>query len=299
MKDIKSTYKKNGSTNVSPEPTSKKSGKRAPRRNIPGRLFLIVLFIFGLYVGFGYLVSIEPLRVETISLSGNNVIVAADITPVVKGYLKGYRFWPYRNDSIFVLQKKDIKEALFLKFKRIEGISIKKVGLKEVEVVVEEKEGQYLWCGEINSLGSEDTCYIIDANGSLFDVAPQVSGDAYFKIFGGQVDGESPIGSEVFSLEDFNKIIEIKDELDLHKLSPIALLLYDDGLIEFIKKTEDKNLYEGARIKFTLLVDYKEAIDNLLSALNSEPLKSEFAEKEGLLQYIDVRFDNRVYYKFK
>lgn len=281
-------------------PTEKPPEQTPKRKNIRGRLFLVGLAVFGVYVGIGYLVSIPSLRIETVTLSGNNVLVLADLTPSVDSFTDGYRFWPYRNDSIFVIPKKKIKENLFETFERLENISIRKRGLKEIEIVVKEKEGEYFWCGGIDKMESTvESCFIIDAKGVLFDVAPQVSGDAYFKIFGGGVDMENPIGSELFSLSDFNKIIEIKDQLKNHKLDPIALVLYEDGLMEFIKKTEGKNLYEGARIKFTLLVSYEEAMNNLLSALNSEPLKTEFAEKERLLEYIDIRFDNRVYYKFR
>ena len=289
---IRSTFRRKDTSQSKPK-------RKASKKNIPGRLFAFVLFLFVLYVGVGYFVSIPAFEIDIISLSGNNVLVASDITPLVEQELEGYWAWPYENNSIFFVQKKDIKESLYHRFGRIENISFKKRGLKEFEIVIEEKDGQYMWCGDVEDLGGHGDCYILDARGSLFDLAPSVSGDAYFKIFGGEVDSQNPIGSEIFSLEDFNSIIFIKEELAHHGLSPVALLLYKDGLIEFVKKTEGKNLYSGPRIKFTLLADYREAIDNLLSALTSEPLQTEFAEKEELLQYIDVRFSNRVYYKFK
>jgi hypothetical protein len=288
---IRSTFRKR-------EAAKKPQKKQAPGRFTIGRLFAVGILLAGVYVGLGYLSSLPTFTVETISLSGNNVLVAADITPVVQEHMDGYSIWPYKKDSIFVFQKRKIREDLYQTFGRLQDVSFKKRGTSEVEVIIEEKEGQYMWCGEVTSLGNHENCYILDGQGALFDTAPQVSGDAYFKIYGGSVESESPIGSKVFSLDDFNTIIRIKTELTKHDLDPVALLLHSDGLIEFIKKTEGKDLYNGARVKFTLLADYKTSVDNLLSALNSEPLKTEFAEKGELLQYIDVRFDNRVYYKF-
>lgn len=288
-----------GSKKENTRPSLKRKTQTSGKRYI-GRLFVMGFLIAGIYIGMGYVVSVPAFRIQTISLSGNNVIVPADITPIIEQEMEGYSNWPYRKDSIFTFPKKKIKKKLFDTFGRIQKISFNKRGLQEVEVVIEEKDGQYLWCGLIDQMGQENSCYIIDGQGSLFDVAPQISGDAYFKIYGGAVQGEGydVLGSRIFSLEDFNAIIQIKDELERHDFTPVALLLYDDGLIEFVKKIEGVNLYEGARIKFTLLADYKVSIDNLLSALNSEPLKTEIAEKEELLQYVDVRFDNRVYYKF-
>jgi hypothetical protein len=289
---IRSTFRKK-------EAKKKPVTKQASGRLSIGRLFLFVLLLFGLYVGVGYLISLEAFRVEIVSISGNSVILASDVNPTVEEGMLGYKFWPYRNDSIFIFPKKEIRNNLLAKFGRLDKVSFRKRGLKEIEVVVEERAGQYMWCGGVDQIGLDGQCYMLDAKGDLFDLAPRVSGDAYFKIFGGEVDLENPVGSEVFSLEDFNAVIAIKDELEKHDLDPVALVIQEEGLIEFVKKTKGASLYDGARIKFTLMTDYRNSIDNLLSAITQDPLKTEFAEKEELLQYIDVRFDNRVYYKFK
>jgi hypothetical protein len=288
---IRSTFRKSG---VKPEAPK----KQAPNRFPIGRLFVFVLLVFGLYVGVGYLLTIPAFTVKTITLSENNVLVPSDIVPIVKEELSAKSLWPYKKDSIFLVPKRKIKERLFTEFGRLSDIVIKKEGLKEIVVRVKEKEGEYMWCGAVDEVLTHSDCFMVDAKGALFDVAPEVSGDAYFKIFGGSTPEGGKIGHEVLSLSDFNTIVHIKDGLEKYGIKPVAVLVYEDGLIEFLKKTEGRNLYDGARIKFTFLADHFTSLNNLFSAFESEPFKTEFAEKEKFLQYVDVRFDNRVYYKF-
>jgi len=286
------------------EQQTKEPAQETPRRKTGNKRGLYVtvalLVLGGLYIGTGYLLSINSFLVETISFSGNNVLVSADVVPLVEEELVGYSVWPYKKASIFLTPKRAIKEKIFSLFGRVADVSIKKRGLQEIEIVIQEREGGYLWCGGIADMSLlEHECFVLDGKGIIFDKAPDISGDAYFKIFGGDVSVEDPMGKEVISLPMFNTIIDIKERLSDESLLPVALLLEDDESLSFVIKTEGRSLYDGARVKFTLLVDHLEAINNLVSALHSSPLDVEMKEKGKNLDYIDARFNNRVYYKFR
>jgi hypothetical protein len=63
---------------------------------------------------------------------------------------------------------------------------------------------------------------------------------------------------------------------------------------------EDANFFFSslAPIKFKLNSDFENLAENLDAALDTDPFKTEFKNKYALLQYIDLRFGNKVYYKF-
>jgi len=55
----------------------------------------------------------------------------------------------------------------------------------------------------------------------------------------------------------------------------------------------------GPEIIFKADSNFEKIIENLQSVLSTEPLQSDFKNKYSSLLYIDLRFGNKVYYKFK
>ena len=67
------------------------------------------------------------------------------------------------------------------------------------------------------------------------------------------------------------------------------------------KKGDDVEipLSSGGVIMFKSDADLDKLAENLQAALETEPFKTEFKTKYSSLFYIDLRVDNKVYYKFK
>jgi hypothetical protein len=51
-------------------------------------------------------------------------------------------------------------------------------------------------------------------------------------------------------------------------------------------------------IKYTLSSDVTKVWSNLVSAIDTEPLKSKLTDKNNKLEYLDARFGNKVFFKF-
>ena len=56
---------------------------------------------------------------------------------------------------------------------------------------------------------------------------------------------------------------------------------------------------KGPRIIFNLDTDYQKMAENLQSALDTDPLRTDYKYKFDSLDYINLSFGNKVYYKFK
>ena len=81
-------------------------------------------------------------------------------------------------------------------------------------------------------------------------------------------------------------------------LKPVALYKQDNGDIRvFLSK--GKTLSMGPEIIFKSDTDLETVAENLQAALNTEPLQSDFKNKYSSLLYIDLRFGNKVYFKFQ
>jgi hypothetical protein len=77
------------------------------------------------------------------------------------------------------------------------------------------------------------------------------------------------------------------------------------SLQEFSENDSEGNFYiskdvaEAPKIIFKIDSDYQKIAENLQAALSTEPLHSDLQKKLALLLYLDLRFGNKVYYKFK
>jgi len=70
----------------------------------------------------------------------------------------------------------------------------------------------------------------------------------------------------------------------------------EDGDIEIYLKPVDSLNFPKIILKSTS--DFNKVVENLQSVLTTEPFQSDFKNKYSSLLYIDLRFGNKVYYKF-
>lgn len=76
----------------------------------------------------------------------------------------------------------------------------------------------------------------------------------------------------------------------LFNVTNISVLPYGDVIIS------DESMKSSVKLSF--LVNLDKEWSNVISAVDTEPLKSLLETKKDKLEYIDVRFDNKVFYKF-
>lgn len=272
-------------------------------------LFLIFLIIFGLISRW------KEINIENIEIQGNKVLENKELEELVKEELKEYYFFIFPKSNIFLYPKGDIKNKLENKFKRLENISFEIKNERTLQIYMTERKATYIWCGESPYLNAEiildekeleNQCYFIDEKGYLFDKAPYFSGNVYFKFFGilsndenqkvKQKENENLLGL-YFLPEIFSKIITLKDDIISFGLEPVSLFLKDNGEIELYLLSSSIPPY-APRIIFKENSDMNKIAQNLEAAIRTEPLKSDLENKYSLLSYINLSFNNKIYYKF-
>ena len=138
--------------------------------------------------------------------------------------------------------------------------------------------------------------FIVDKEGYIFDEAPYFSGEVYFKFYGvPEPNTENPAGSYV-AKGYFDKLILFKNTLTEINLKP-AVIYIQDGEDAKILLSKDKASSLAPEIIFKKDSDYQKIAENLKAALDTEPLISKFKNNYSTLQYIDLRFGNKVYFK--
>ena len=128
----------------------------------------------------------------------------------------------------------------------------------------------------------------MDKDGLAFEHAPVISGSAVLKIVD-ERDGDF-LGKNILPVDKFKILSQIVENIP-------TIISTDIVRINIKKSGETYLLYQ--RNDFYLIVDEEtdvsKALENLALALDSEGIK----DKRDLLEYIDLGFPDKVFYKFK
>ncbi len=262
--------------------------KRKRHRTLKNKITVLFLLFLTILVGFVFLARWQKVNIINIQISGNKIIDTKMIEQIAKDKLTGYYLWVIPKTNFLLYPKKEIEKELTDKFKRLKDITLNIKDLKTLEINLSEREALYTWCGAMppESTGDDkQKCFFVDKDGFIFDEAPYFSGEVYFKFYG---DIE----------KNFTKLISFKETLEKMDLKPVALQVLENDDIKISLSMGGKRI-SYPEIIFKTDSNFQKLTENLQAALNTEPLQSNFKNKYSSLLYIDLRFGNKVYYKFR
>ncbi|OGI57013.1 hypothetical protein A3B85_02670 [Candidatus Nomurabacteria bacterium RIFCSPHIGHO2_02_FULL_37_13] len=283
--------------------------KREKRRIFLNKILLLGFGLLMVLVGLVYISRIDKLNISEIEIVGNNITDTQIIKESVKKEIIENYFLGIPKTNIFFYPQNSIKNKLQDKFKRLKDISFSIKNNKILEVSLTERVAKYTWCRtnlpQTQTDNDNQKCYFLDESGYIFDEAPYFSGEVYFKFYGlihtvtteENLPTQTTLGS-YFSQVNFEKLISLKETLETMKLKPVALYVIDNENIK-IYLSNKSLLPTGPEIIFKIDSNFQKVAENLQTALTTEPLKSDFKNKYSSLLYIDLRFGNKVYYKFQ
>lgn len=270
------------------------------RRQAVQYKFLIVFFTVLIVGGsLSYFSRMDGLNISNLVITGNEVVDSNLIESAVKEKIGGKYLWLFPKSNVLFYPKSAIADELYSKFGRLSNVDLDVKERKTLTVSVEEREGKYMWCGEKPPVANstEEKCYFLDKSGYIFDDAPYFSGEVYFKFYGSPgISLAEPKGSTFYE-KNFTHLAMFKDVVASLGANPTNIFILDDEDGEMLLRKGDKNT-TAPKIKFRADADLQNVAENLKAAFDTEPLKSDFKNKYSKLSYIDLRFGNKVYFKF-
>jgi len=253
-----------------------------------------VLFLL-LLVGLYFLSKWNEINISKIEISGNKVLETQALENLVHEEISGKYLWLFPKTNFVLLPRSKIKKELTSTFRRIETISFDLSDTKTLKIEISERKPVYTWCGENipdSTVRLEDhKCDFMDDKGYVFDQAPYFSGNAYFKFYGS-------LEEYYYGGENFNNYILFISNLKHIGINPVSMLLKPENEVEMYLSSNIP-APDAPKIIFNSQNDYLKLYQNLEAAIKTDPLKTEFKEKYNSLLYLDLRFNNKVYYKFK
>jgi hypothetical protein len=274
--------------------------KKKRRRVLLQKIFFVLLAIAVFVVPLAYISRMEKLNIGGVVVKGNKVIDPEILKDLAQERMSGSYLWIFPRTNLFLYPKNDIKESLTEKYKRIKEITLAVKDKKILEVSIVERIPKYLWCGTTPppTTSTPTTCYFLDEDGYIFDLAPYFSGEVYFKFYGDTIlnDGD-PTGSYFFGA-NFTKFIAFRDALISMGTKPVAAFINEKGDINISLSSLGK-AGVSPEILLKTNADFNHMAENLQTAISTEPLQTDFRKRYSSLLYIDLRYGNKVYYKFK
>lgn len=257
------------------------SSKRIKRRR---KIFKSVVYLFiaaSAVYGFVYLANLSKFRIKNIEPQGDNKILNEEIKESVAQIITGNYYKVLPKDNILLIPRAEIEAALLKEFPRIETVEVGTELPDKILIKFEERKQEALLC-----YGKE--CGFLDKNGFVFEKAPYFSGDAYIKFIDEQGgDASLAIGKNIIEASAFVGVMEFIELAGKEKVVINKVLIKGDGFFHLITK-------EGWSILINEKNDPLLTLENLLLSL-SEKIK----ERRKTLDYIDLRFGNKIYFKFK
>ena len=258
-------------------------------------IWVVIVLIF--FIGLSFVSRIKEINIQTINVKGNNVLTKEEITKVVEGQLNGRYFYLFNKRNGFIFPSKKIKEALQNSFERIEAIDVHEDNVKTLTVSVKERAGVYLLCDPHVEGVDDKPCFYVDAAGLVFSQAPFFSGNVYFRFYDGRSGATHEVGKKFMDTAEFVRLTDFIYYLGKLGIKVDGINLKDKDEDEFILASPNDET-APPKILFMKDSDYKKIAGDMTAAIATEPLKSLYKNSFDKLLYLDLRFENKVYYKF-
>lgn len=259
------------------------------RRRFAKRMTLIfgTLTIL-IIVGVVFLLRMNSIQIKETKIEGVSIIDKKEVEDTVRGTLSGNYLWLIPKSNTFLYSVKKLNNILVQKFPGIYSLDVGREGFGKVYVKIVERKPQALYCKDGNEKATPD-CYFVDSTGKVFAQAPYFSGNVYF-VYRGKLNQEDPMGAQIFTEQDFSVFESfIKQAGNKLGLGIVGAELKEVGDFDLL-------LSSGTKILLNKNISYNDMFNNLDAVFKSQQLSSSTL---STLDYIDMRFGNKVYYKAK
>lgn len=248
-----------------------------------------LLMLFALAGVTAYLLFFSPfLTITGINIRGAEKVNPGEIRKIIEAEINGKYLDTLSKNNIILASKGRMTDKLLSRFKRLESVEIKKSFPSTLDISVCERKLLIVLC-------SAGNCFVIDGSGKAFMQADFQAGELGE---GGMVvmndDGNKAINmAEILVSPEYGQyLVDIRDRLkselgvDVDRQYNTPQLISGD-----IRVTTS----EGWKIYFDSAIPVEKEIGTLKLVLDEKIEK----DKRPNLEYVDLRTENKVYYKFK
>jgi len=253
-------------------------------------LSVLALFILLLHKPF--------FQVSEIKVRGTHVVHPHDVGIKVQDILSKKKLWLVPLDSWITLPDKKIKKDLYASFDRIKDVRTSVHNFDTFIIDIDEWEPAFLWCN-IDEVELVRSCWFMDEQGHIFSKAPYFSPGVYPMFVTPASSLDAVLGEKKIDPEILDQVLVIYNMLE-DKNSTVETITFGEEMdIVFTLQKLQGTLLEDTELLITRTMSVDILDQNLELLLDHTSFKEKFETNAELLEYIDLRFDGKLLFKFK
>lgn len=246
----------------------------------------------GLVFGISFLSRLESFTIVAIRVADADGVVYEEAARTLDQALTRNLLWIFSRRTVFFYPKGAMAAMLRSQNPRIDTVTFEVTADHTLLAHLSLRKPYATWCGGERS--AEPACYFLDEKGYIFAPASYFSGTVFVKYYRALPE-DMIIGSQMFDEKKFRLLTEFVGSLRSLGLTPEEVVLASER--------NEIYLQDGSTIIFNDEWPYEKVFANLASALTASVFKkndtasSATKAQPRLFEYVDLRFENRVFYK--
>lgn len=260
---------------------------------------LLVVILVGGFVG---ILNYSLFRIKGVSVVGESAESKDQVKAFVFSELSGRYFGIIPKDNTFFFSKVNLSSRLGKKFPRLAEVKIRLSSLDSLVIEISDKNARLIWCEGETGVKS-GRCFYVNSDGEIYSESPNFSSTVMAEVVAPL--SASPIGQKVMASSTLEKIsglvATLKRLIPSLAITPVQnqvshLELLGAGDWKIVVSQSNGSTWQ---VIFNEKKPLSQLVGSLSSTLNNETFLADWTKKAGGLDYIDLRFDNKIFYRFK
>lgn len=269
--------------------------REARQRKHIRMLILFVVLVVSIVFMLSQASKLPVFRVETLRITGNKAVSSREIYDTVKDTFSGNHALLFSRRNVFLFSRNTMEQQLLDAFPRLKAVHVEAVGTHKVLIEITERQMVGMACIDAETT---ETCHFVDEDGFIFAAAPTFSGDSFFRYYDMRKKHFS-IGTYVMRADEFHQVVGLQGALRELGVVPVSMRIESDNDAEFPENFTFTLTKDTELIFSTDTTKLEEELQNLQTVLLSDAFKEETGGDISAIEYIDLRFGTKVFYRLK
>lgn len=285
---------------MKPKRTYKNDQEQDRRKRLPGnkekkvvskrlRIFLHSFLSIVFFAVLMYVLFFSPfLKIQNVVIEGNQELADNELYQAAGESYAGKYLGLLPKDNFFLFPEKGLQNRLKDRFRKISELSVAKTFPDKISVTLKERQSLILWC-------SGGPCSLVDENGYAYMGADFDSPDIQQNHLVQIVDTSAKpvaLGDQVLTQKYVTFVLELMQNFPKNEG---VVLTEQCSTPSRLAGEISCTSTEGIRVALSTEIPLSQTLKTMDIFMRKQLGKDEISK----LEYLDLRFENRVYYKIK